>query len=235
MPQIAQFRRLNRRFEPVGAPIRVKFNPTEFTLAKNAQVAEIAIPGLDAPILQFVRGQSETLALELFFDTTDDGTGVDAKPVTELTDEFYKLIKIDRETHAIPICRFEWGVGEFPGSHMQGQWASQNVSRVSGFVCIVDQVRQRFTMFNPNGVPIRATLSVQLREYKTLEQQITQLNLLSPDHTRVHVVQRGDTLSRIADDVYGDPRQWRPIADHNRLDNPLALTPGMVLEIPPTR
>jgi nucleoid-associated protein YgaU len=32
---------------------------------------------------------------------------------------------------------------------------------------------------------------------------------------------------------YSDPREWRRIADHNRLADPLALQPGMILEIPP--
>ena len=39
---------------------RVQFNPTEFSLDKAAQIAEIAIPGLDAPLLQFVRGQARS-------------------------------------------------------------------------------------------------------------------------------------------------------------------------------
>ena len=53
--------------------IPVQFNPTEYTLEKGAQIAEIAIPGLDSPILQFIRGQTEKLTLELFFDTTESG------------------------------------------------------------------------------------------------------------------------------------------------------------------
>ena len=31
------------------AVIPVQFNPTEYTLAKGAQIAEIAIPGIDSP------------------------------------------------------------------------------------------------------------------------------------------------------------------------------------------
>ena len=153
----------------------MQFNPNEFTMTKAAQIAEITIPGLDSPVLQFVRGQTETMSLELFFDSTEAGTGDQAMAVTEDTDRFYQLIKIDRQTHAIPVCRFEWGVGSFPGSHLKEHWASQNDGRVNGFNCIVENVRQRFTMFNPLGVPLRATLTVQLREYKSLNQQIEQL------------------------------------------------------------
>lgn len=236
----AKFRRLNTKvtpYTPTGKAVEVQFNPTEFTLTKGAQIAEIAIPGLDMPILQFVRGQTETMALELFFDSTeaDARTDADALSVTEKTDAFYQLIKIDRETHAIPVCRFEWADKMFPGGGLTDQWASQNDLRTNGFNCIVENVRQRFTMFSPKGVPLRATLSVQLKEYKSLDQQITQLNLQSPDHTHTHVVQRGDTLAGIANKTYGDPREWRAIASHNNLSNPMALVPGMVLEIPPIR
>lgn len=234
MLQKAKFERLDRNFN-VAKEITVDFNPTEFTLNKSAQIAEISIPGLDAPLLQFVRGQTETLTLDLFFDSTDTGMGDDAKSVTECTDKFYQLIKIDRKTHAIPVCRFVWGKTDFPGSKMTDQWASQNAARTNGFQCIVESVRQRFTLFSPKGTPLRATLTVTLREYKTLEQQIDQIKFESPDHTHTHVVQRGDTLSRIANEAYGDPRRWRPIADHNRLADPLDLKPGLVLEIPPIR
>ena len=51
--------------------IEFQFNPSELSFQKGVQIAEIAIPGLDAPLLQFVRGQNETLTLDLFFDTTD--------------------------------------------------------------------------------------------------------------------------------------------------------------------
>ena len=227
----ALFQRLDNKLKPILPGLPVQFNPTEFTLNKGVQIAEIAIPGLDAPILQFVRGQTETLTLDLFFDTTDQGTGDIAIPVTILTDQFYQLVKIDSDTHAPPICHFVWGGYFFPGSNMIGNGASQN--RENGFDCLVESVRQRFTMFNPLGIPLRATLTVSLREYKTLDKQLQQLRLNSPDHTRTHVVQRGETLNKIADQYYEDSAQWRVIADANTILDPLALQPGTILELPP--
>jgi hypothetical protein len=233
MLQKAQFQRLDSNFKPVGKALSVQYNPAEFTLNKGVQIADISIPGLDQPIQQFVRGQTETLALDLFFDTTEAGMGDDASPVTVETDKFYQLIKIDRKTHAPPVCRFIWGATSFPGSNLTEQWSTQK--REDGFQCIVESVRQRFTVFSPIGKPLRAILSVTLREYKTLEQQVDQIRFESPDHTHQHVVERGDTLSRIAADSYGDPRKWRPIAEHNGIIDPLDLRLGMVLEIPPIR
>lgn len=228
--QKAQFQRLDKKLKPITPGLEVQFNPTEFTLNKGVQIAEIAIPGLDSPILQFVRGQSETLTLDLFFDTTDQGMGDNATSVTTLTDQFYQLIKIDSDTHAPPICHFAWGGHNFPGSNMNGNWASQN--RENGFDCLVESVRQRFTMFSTQGIPLRATLTVSLREYKTLDKQLQQLNLMSSDHTRTHVVQRGETLNKIADTYYEDSTKWRAIADANTILDPLALQPGTILQLP---
>ena len=226
----AQFTRLKADGTPTGAPFVVLYNPTEYTLSKANQIAEINIPGLDSPILQFVRGQTETLSVDLFFDSTDSGTDANATPVTEQTDKFYQLIKIEQGTHAPPVVFFSWGGSAFPGQRSYSELASQ---QRFGFKCIVESVRQRFTMFSSLGVPLRATLSLMLKEYKTLSEQIAELNLQSPDHTRAHVVQEGETISRIADQVYNDPSQWRLIADANAIDDPLALVPGTVLQIPP--
>jgi Contractile injection system tube protein/LysM domain len=226
----AEFQRLSQSLQPTGSPIACQFNPTEYTLNKGAQTAEIPIPGLDSPLLQFVRGQAETLSADLFFDTTDDAGATSVLPVTEHTDRVYELVKIDPSTHAPPVCRFSWGNQGFPGILLDDHLSQQ---RRTSFTCIVDSVRQRFTLFNPDGIPLRATLSVTLREYKTLSGQISDLHLESTDLTHAHVVAEGETLSRIAAAVYGDPRRWRFIADANAIVDPLALEPGSILAVPP--
>ncbi|HEY0606876.1 MAG TPA: LysM peptidoglycan-binding domain-containing protein [Herpetosiphonaceae bacterium] len=193
----------------------VPFNPTEYTLNKAAQIAEIAIMGIDSPILQFIRGQNEKLTLELFFDTT---TTDDVVPgpidVREKTRIVYQLVKIQPETHAPPRVRVTWGSG-------------------LEFYAIVESVQQRFTLFNAQGIPLRATLSVSFREYKSLQKQLRELNLQSSDHTKRYVVKRGETLSQIAARVYHDAYQWRQIADANPGVDPRRPAPGAELIIPP--
>jgi len=198
--------------------IPVQFNPSEYTLAKGAQIAEIAIPGIDSPILQFVRGQNEKLTLELFFDTTEFGMG--EFPVVDvrlLTEPVYQLVKIQGKTHAPPRVRFVWGLG-------------------LSFRAIVESIQQKFTVFNPLGIPLRATLTVTFREYKTLEEQLSELNLQSSDHSKQRLVQTGDTLSRIAFDEYGDSSKWRFIAEAKAnadvASNPRRLRPGTLLLVP---
>lgn len=201
--------------------LEVQFNPPEYSVTKGAQIAEIGIPGLDSPILQFIRGTNEQITLKLFFDTTDEGTDVRIK--TEL---FYRLVKIDPDLHAPPKCKLSWGgpLGGFVG---------EDKAQEKKFVGIVSNITQRFILFKPDGTPLRAELDVTFKEYKTLEQQVQELKLRSSDHTKLRKVQRGDTLSAIAAEEYSDPGKWREIAERNNITNPRTISPGQALEIPP--
>ncbi|HJS23121.1 MAG TPA: hypothetical protein VJ751_02040 [Pyrinomonadaceae bacterium] len=199
--------------------IPVQFNPTEYSLTKGAQIAEIAIPGIDSPILQFVRGQTQTLSMELFFDTTQFGMGeAPVVDVRTLTEPLYQLVKIQSNTHAPPRVRFIWGAG-------------------LTFRAIVENIAQKFTLFNPLGIPLRATATVGFKEYQTLEEQLTRLNLQSADHRKKRLVKKSETLALIAYREYGDPAQWRRIFEDREnaeiIRNPRRLTPGREITIPP--
>jgi nucleoid-associated protein YgaU len=209
----------------------VQYNPTEFSLDKGVQLAEIAIPGLDSPLLQFVRGQTEKLTVDLFFDTTDQGAGAGAKSVTGLTDPIYSLVKIEPAGHAPPIVTFAWNAA-FPGADLPAAAGNQ---RRNAFRGVIESCRQKFTYFSPEGIPLRATLSVTLREYKTLDEQLAQLNLSSPERTHAHLTREGETLARIAALYYTRPGDWRAIANENQIDDPRRLDPGVLLTVPSIR
>jgi hypothetical protein len=214
----ARFQRLNTPTDTSGQALDVQYNPSELTFTKAAQIAEIPIPGLDSPVLQFVRGQAETLSVELFFDSTEDGMGVGATPVTKKTDDFYSLIKIDKTTHSPPVLLFTWGKA-LPGMR-------------AAFRCVVTSVRQQFTMFAPDGTPLRARLTVELKEYKPLTQQLRELGLMSADHTKATILREGDTITAVSYREYGDDRAWRQIAVANNIDDPLNIPAGTILRVP---
>lgn len=206
----------------------IQFNPKELSFEKQAQIAEINIPGLDAPIQQFIRGNAEKLTLELFCDTTDDGMGANARSVTEETDKFYQLVKIIPDRHAPPVVTFSWN-RKFPGDSLDNDWGNQKRYSFTG---VVESVRQKFTLFSPEGVPLRATVTLVLREYKTVEEQLGQLGLNSPDRTHSRVLAVGETLSAVAARHYQLPGEWRRIADANDIEDPRRLETGRVLTIP---
>ncbi len=207
-----------------GVAIKALFNPERYTINKGVQIAEIAVPGLDSPVLQFVRGQNEKITLELFFDTTSFGMVDSVKDVREETRKVYQLLKINRDTHAPPRCKLSWGEG--------GQLFSFGSSLFSR--CVAESVSEEFNLFSPSGMPLRAKLTVAFREYKTVEEQLKETPKHSADRTKVRTVQRGQTLSYIAWLEYGNPGDWRLIAEAkaNSINNPRLLVPGTTLVIP---
>jgi hypothetical protein len=203
------------QIKPAGASVEVLFNPTDYRLSKSNQFAEVAVPGLSAPLLQFGRGNAETLTMQLFFDTHDsryaDGRYGADQDVRIFTARVTDMMKINSALHAPPICQFSWG-------HFN-------------FLAVVQQADVRFTLFLPTGVPVRATVDVTFKQFYDGSNEAATNQ--SANFTKHYVVQPGDTLAAIAAEKYEDPAKWRPIAEANRLDNPLSIRPGQVLVIPP--
>ncbi len=189
----------------------VLFNPEEYTLNKDNNFAAQAIPGLSAPLLQFVNGNLRTLEMELFFDTYATES-LPKRDVREETDKIVRLLDIDPDLHAPPVLLVSW-------SSLQLR-------------CVLARVSQKFIMFMEDGRPVRARLNVTFNEFIDPEQTAKRDNLRSADVSKIHVVTQGDTLSGIAGQFYDDPRIWRPIAIANRLADPRAITVGQTLRIP---
>ena len=198
------------------------FNPNELNIERSNQYAETQIPGLPSSTYQFVKGGTRTLTMNLFFDTyeknqdvrnlTDKITGWDStssggNPILR------GLMDIDSDLHTPPVCFFVWGSFVFR--------------------CIIEQATKKFTMFLPSGIPVRATLSITLKEYKDVETQLKETKFQSADRTKIWHVKQGDTLWLIASEEYGDPNLWRAIAQANKIYDPVSIEPGTDLVIPP--
>jgi hypothetical protein len=229
MPQKAFFERLKPDGSVIGERLPVMFNPTDLTFTRSTQLAEVNVPGLIAPLQQFIRGQAERLSVKLLFDVTDSGMGRLAKSVTEVTDKFYAFVRIHKDVHAPPLLRFMWGY-KLPGSDLPAETGNQ---RRTSFIGVVESLQQELLVFSPRGLPLRSRVTVSMREYKGLRRQLYELGLESRDRTSVRVVRRGDTLSGIAAEAYGDPGEWRAIADENEIVDPRHLVVGATLTIPP--
>jgi len=200
-----------------GRELRVHFNPTEYAVEHGASYQETPVPGLSNPILQFVNGAAEVLTMELLFDTYTDGGGRD---VSEDTRQFIDLLAIDADTHAPPRVEFKWGV--------------------FAFRAVVEKISQRFTMFLGDGTPVRATLSVTFKQYRTISEQLEDPRRNSADKTKQRVLGKVEgfrptaaTLWQLAAEEYGEARFWRQIARANRVEDPRTLQPGDVLRVPP--
>lgn len=201
-----------------GELLPVMFSPYEYTLNRNINYAQAAIPGLSSPVLQFVNGNMQTLEMELFLDTYEEhreGSRLlnrAREDVRKLSRQITSLMDIDASTHAPPVLIFTW--------------ASLT------FTCVLAQASQRFVMFLPNGIPVRARLQVTFNEYRSAEDEAKEVKRETADYTKRWTVSQGETLSTIAARTYEDPRLWRVIALANRLETTRPLPPGMQLALP---
>ena len=193
---------------------QVIFNPAEYSLQKGNQFSSTPLPGLSNPIVSFVNGDADVLTMDLFFDTYTD---MGSSDVREETDKISVLLDIDPELHAPPPVLFVWGKLQFKA--------------------VIERLTQRFTMFREDGVPVRATLNVTFKEYKTLKEQLAKKKPPGPnqssDWSKRRIVAENDRLCLIAAIEYEDPAVWRVIADANEIENPRLLQPGQEILLPP--
>ena len=129
-----------------GNKVRVLFNPEEYTVNRDVQDAQIAVPGLSAPVVQFVHGNAQTLDMELFLDTLEKNSQAPAgSDVRKLVEKITSFMDIDPTMHAPPPVLFTW--------------ASLS------FTCVLQKASQKFIMFKPDGTPVRASLEVTFRRF----------------------------------------------------------------------
>lgn len=197
-----------------GTEIEILYFPPEYSYEKSNVFSEISVPGLESPFLQFTKGNSASISLEVFYDTYESGVDV-----RKYTDQLTDLMNIDPGLHAPRPLQFIWGTAEKP------------------FDCVLESVTKKFTMFRSDSgpdkaIPVRARLTIKLKEFKTgLNER--ERSLSSPDKTKKYIIKQGDSLWGIANKEYGTPVLWRPIAEKNKIDNPRILESGKELNIPP--
>lgn len=196
-----------------GGEVQVMFNPEELRLDQGNTFAEVGIPGLPSSPVQYVRGRTRTLSMDLFFDTYEfvvpllPGRRPD---VRFFSGQVVRLLDQTPQTKAPPVLLFS--LAQFQ------------------FQCVLTEANQRFTMFWSDGTPVRATVSVRFQEFTRVDFE-TRTGFFAGPPT-VHTITSNDTLSHLAAKVLGDAGLWRLLAEANGIDDPLNIPVGLPLLIP---
>ncbi len=174
------------------------------------------------------------LTLDLFFDTTlyanqwptggfsallsFSSSSIPPENVQKFTSQITDLTNpsIGTDSKRPPLCKIYWGKFSDSGLVFSS--------------CFLKSAEKTLTHFWEDGTPVRATLKCTFQEWTDPQ---TDKKVQNPIDDPVRIVKRGETLSSIAQEEYGDPNLWRIIANENRLLNPRKLKPGLVLTIPP--
>lgn len=199
---------------PTGEKIEFQFNPKELTLTKTANWKRESAKGAKkSGVPEFLGAAPAKLTVEMFLDATRNMDDSVVKGVEKL---FSCCVPTDstraRQKASPPWVRFQWGA-------------------VTGFPAHITTVTAKYTLFTPSGTPVRAVCSVQLEEMggEAGGQNPTSGALAARS---VRTLVDGDSLASVAYREYGDPTQWRVLAEANGIDDPMRLRVGRALLVP---
>jgi nucleoid-associated protein YgaU len=201
----------------VGAPIgkiAFQFNPKELAISKSAKWERKPARGAKrSGPPEFGGAEPAKLTLEMFFDASfehDDSVVASVEKLLSCCVPTDQSIANKKETPPLVVLR--WG-------------------SVTAFAAYISSVSVKYSLFAPDGTPIRATCSVTMEEMPgVLAGQNPTSGAL--ETRRVHTVVTGDTLASVAYREYGDPTMWRVIAAANGIDDPLRIPAGTALQVP---
>lgn len=207
--------------------VNCMFNPYEYTITKANQYDDSKIAqGKDK--LEFKKSGPQTLKLKLIFNThgaevkenqndilalTNDNKSRD---VTLITEKLWGLMEpteasSGKKKKGAPFVVFKWGVFHF--------------------TAVITNMTQKFTLFDKDGTPLRASVDITFTQYSNEDDYMRAPTENKSAEKLINIVS-GDRLDSIAARIYGDAGKWRDIATHNNITNPLNLQPGQSLLIP---
>jgi hypothetical protein len=193
-----------------GDLLECAFNPESYTISKTNIWTFKPNQGKDRPEGEFGGGLPMTYKLSLLLDVSLQGTSASVK------DQANKLMQAMHGNGSAPkFLTFMWGSVKLPKA------APLSMSI-------------QYTLFHPNGEPMRALVDLELAQAEDLSPPGIAQNPTTRGIAglRTHTVRDGDSLPSIAQSAYGDPTRWRVIAEANEIDDPLRLRRGAMLTIP---
>lgn len=142
-------------------PIKCMFNPREYTITRSIDWENQSNDTSEAGNKVFKGGGPAQLSLELFFDTygiRKQGSS-QVEDVRKYTEKLWALTKMEEKNQSPnanksvkkllpPKVLFQWG----------GTWH---------FAAVIKNIEQQFTLFMPDGTPVRSVVKVTLEQADT--------------------------------------------------------------------
>lgn len=192
----------------------VMFNPTTYSQKYEVEYEDASGKGTSGSTQKFARIKPQ----EYTFDFIIDGTGVSAeeKDVSKVIEDFLGLTaEILSDTHRPPYLKIAWG----------------NLI----VECILKSANITYTLFKPDGFPLRAKINATFAENIDDTKRTAQEGKTSPDVTHQRLVQEGDTLPLMTYRIYGDGSYYLQVARFNQLTDFRNLEVGSIVKFPPLK
>jgi hypothetical protein len=203
-----------------GTPFTVWINPSTYTQDLKVIYTNRQGPGSNGPSPEFNRVGQDSVSFDLVFDTTGvipppvAGMPLPSKGVATLIATFRQLVlTVNGKIHRPNYVMLSWAQLQFQ--------------------CVLTRMKVAYTLFQPNGTPLRAKVSVTFLGFASEKQLAQEAQLESPDVSHLVTVVAGDTLPGLSYRIYGTSLYYLQVAAYNGLSNFRRLEPGMQLIFPP--
>ena len=191
----------------------VMLNPNKYSRTHTINYAKDSSMGVSGTLPRFSQTANESIELDLIFDGTGAIYGATTDSVDDQIEKFDELVfQYNGMLHANNFLLLSWGSLLFQ--------------------CVLSTYTVTYTLFSPDGTPLRAEVKAKFEEYIEPDEEAAESDRSSPDITHQHQVVEGDTLPNLCHRFYKDPSKYLVVAHHNKLANFRKLKPGTVLHFP---
>lgn len=173
--------------------------------------------GQASPSLVFSKMGPRTFSAKLIFDTTGLLSGTAPSSVTSVNSEVedFKTLCLDYNgtVHRPNFLWLFWGTDDFQG--------------------VLTDLQVEYKMYSAQGYPLRAEVTITVKDTVDPEVAATEAEAESPDMTHTRKVNKSSSLSEMSYQIYGDPGYYLSVARANDLDQFRQLKPGTFIDFPP--
>jgi nucleoid-associated protein YgaU len=207
--------------QPLARLLTFKYNPETFSVSQSAEWSEPPVQQGDAEPAEPTHQKTNppTLTMEILLDAFEELRG-------DVTDDVRTLLDWTKP------CPPEVAPGVMNPPLLQFRWGASRAH--ADFRGYLKDVSATYSLFRMDGTPIRATCNVTLVGVPDPPQG-TNPTSGGPSGIRSHVIIEGESLHSVAWATYGAAAYWRALAAFNDIDDPLRVTPGTRLLLPPHR
>jgi hypothetical protein len=190
----------------------MQINPDSYSFTFKSLGDQAQILANNKELDQSTIPDKKNLQLKFHLDSTGVIPGCNDVPAA--IDKFKKLcLDVNGSIHTTNYLKVIWAKG-------------------LAFPCKLESLQVDYKMFSPNGMPIRAQLSANFKEFVDPETDAAIVTTNSPDMSHMRTVEAGDTLPAMCYDIYGDPSYYLQIADINNILDFRKLVPGSKILFP---
>jgi hypothetical protein len=194
-------------------------NPESFTKTNHIELETSRGHGQPGTNPKYKSTKPEELKIEFFLDGTQTMEGYV---------EQYKTMEVHDQIEKFTNCVYKYEGKIHRPRFLIIRWGSE-----IRFPCVLSHMDINYTLFNPNGNPLRVKITATFLKYETEVAVAAAARMSSPDLTHMRRIKEGDRLDLMAYKIYDNSNYFIQIGKVNNLTSLRKIKPGKEMFFPP--